>query len=286
MKNLIKVILGIVIIGLLAFAGVYFFGTSDLRTEIAKTNPQEAKAKLLMAEMSKAHRTENWDSLSTYTVQFQEEMFGFIGKFSNPFPEVRAQFDLSYIPNTYDGKLDFTHGKNKGTTWGIQSWKTYTSKDDGKANFSNDANITFWIPTYQYFIEFAPRILNANAFGYAGEKSINGVLCEGVLASWNTIEPQRHIDQYLLWLDKETKRIVKLEYTVRDQYNFLTGAAYFKDYKNFDGILLPTTLPVESNLLGDGEFLHQMDILDFKRNTLSVNDLRPDSKLRVMGDEK
>lgn len=46
---------------------------------------------------------------------------------------------------------------------------------------------------------------------YGGDKTINGNLCDGVLASWETTKPQRKIDQYLIWIDRETKRICKLE---------------------------------------------------------------------------
>ena len=103
--KIIGVIVGILIV---AVAAVFIFGTTDLRTETAKQNPSEEKARFLLNEMAKAHQIENWDSISTYTVRFQEEMFGTIGKSSNPFPEARSQFNLSYIPNTYDGKLSFT----------------------------------------------------------------------------------------------------------------------------------------------------------------------------------
>jgi len=286
MKKILNVLAGIIGLLILAYGSLYLFGTADLRNEAVKKDPQVAKAKMLMQEMAKSHMVENWDSISTYTVRYQEEMFGFLGKFSNPFPEEKSLFDLSYIPNTYDGRLTFVNGTNEGTSWGIQSWETYTSAQNSKPIFAKDANITFWVPTYQYFIEFPKRILNANAFGYAGEQTINNVECEGVIASWNTIEPQRDIDQYLIWLDKATKRIVKLEYTIRDQYNFVVGVAYLKDYKDFGGILLPTQLPVGSNLLGDGEILHQMDIIDFNKNTLTQNELRPNPNLVAVGDEK
>jgi len=286
MKRIIKVLFGIIALFILAYGALYLFGTADLQTESVKKDPKVAKAQMLIQEMAKSHMVENWDSISTYTVRFQEEMFGILGRFSNPFPEEKSLFDLSYIPNTYDGKLTFVNGKNQGLTWGIQSWETYTSTKTNAPIFADDVNIAFWVPTYQYFIEFPKRILNANAFGFIGEKTINNVACEGVIASWNTIEPQRDIDQYLIWLDKTTKRIVKLEYTVRDQYNFVTGAAYFNDYKNFDGFLLPTKLPVESNLLGEGEILHQMDIINFTKNELVQNSLRPNPILADIGDEK
>lgn len=281
--KVLGVVLGVVIIAAVA---VFAFGTTDLRTETAKQKPNEQKAKWLLEEMAEAHQIENWDSVSTYTVRFQEEMFGTIGKSSNPFPQAKSQFDLSYIPKTYDGKLSFVDGPNKGATWGIQSWQTYTQQGGGDAQFGKDKNIFFWVPTYQYFIEFPLRIMNANAFSYAGKRTIKGVACEGIVASWNTTEPQRNIDQYLIWLDADTKRIVKLEYTVREMFNFLTGAAYYTEYKDFDGILLPTKMPVESNLVGEGKYLHQMDILKFEKNTLSESDLRPNPSIKEMGDDK
>lgn len=280
--------IGIGLVGLIILVGlcVYLFGTVDLRTETAKKNPSESKAIFLIEEMAKAHQVENWKDVSTYTVQFQEEMFGLIGKSSNPFPEAKSQFELSYIPDTYDGKLTFSNGAKAGETWGIQSWQTYTSKNDEAPVFKNDKDIFFWIPTYQYFIEFPLRIMNANAFGYAGKKEVNGIACDGVIASWNTIAPQRKTDQYLIWLDSKTHRIVKLEYTVRDMFNFITGAVSYKNYKDFDGILLATVMPGESNLLSKGALLHQMEILSFEKNTLAPGEMRPNLNLKVLGDEK
>ncbi len=277
--------LGVAIV-VVAVVAILIFGTADLRTKTAKKNKNEKKALSLLQDMAAAHQIHNWDSLSTYTVRFQEEMFGLIGKSSNPFPEAKSQFDLSYIPNTYDGKLSFVDGPNKDLSWGIQSWQTYTQRAGGAPQFAKQKDIFFWVPTYQYFIEFPLRIMNANAFGYAGSKTINGTTCEGIIASWNTIEPQRHIDQYLIWIDADTKRIVKLEYTIREMYNFLTGAAYYTEYKDFDGILLPTKMPVESNLLGKGKYLHQMDILDFTKNNVSLTELRPNSEIDILGDDK
>ena len=281
--KIIGIVAAIVAIAVIA---VLIFGTTDLRTATAKQNTDEKKALSLLDEMAKAHQIQNWDSIDTYTVRFQEEMFGLIGKSSNPFPEAKSQFDLSYIPNTYDGKLSFVNGPNKDLSWGIQSWKTYTQRAGEAPQFTKKKDIYFWVPTYQYFIEFPLRIMNANAFGYAGTQTINGVPCEGIIASWNTIEPQRHIDQYLIWIAADTKRILKLEYTVREMFNFLTGAAYYTEYKDFEGILLPTKMPVESNLVGKGKFLHQMDILGFQKNNIPISELRPQSDIKPFGDDK
>ncbi|MFK7950952.1 MAG: hypothetical protein AB8G11_25455 [Saprospiraceae bacterium] len=258
--------------------------TSDLRTKITKSNTNETKAKALIIEMGKAHNIEAWKNIRTYNVDFEEEFFGRIGKSGNPYPDMKTELLLSYIPNSFDGQFHFKSGQNKDTGWGLQSWKTYNII--GKKNtFEENKDALFWIPTYQYFMEFPLRIQKATAFGYAGTKEINDINCEGVIVSWNTIEPQRKIDQYLIWLHPETKQIVKLEYTIREISKLIKGAVYYQDYKNYDGIILPSKLPVESNLVKNG-WLHEMRIKDFTKNIVTINSLRPNKDLSVLGDSK
>jgi len=285
MKLIFRILGGFILLFIIIVTYFYFLGTADLRTEVAKNNPNEKRAKVLLQEMGEAHGIANWKNITTYSSKFEDVFFGDLGSMSHAYSEDSVQFLLQYIPNTLDGKLQFLSGEKMGTSWGIQSWKSYISTPTQSHKFVDNSDIIFWIPTYQYFIEFPLRIQNANSFSYAGEAIIDGKNCEGIIASWNTTEPQRDIDQYLIWLDKKTKRIVKLEYTVREMFNFLKGAAYFHDYKNYDGILLPSSMPVKSNLLEKG-FLHEMKILTFTKNNFPENELRPNRALVPMGDEK
>jgi hypothetical protein len=263
-----------------------FFHLADLRTETAKNSTNDQKARELIALMAEAHNISAWDSISTYRASFDDEFYGLVGKNGNPFPNNKGVFDLEYIPGSFDGRMVFTEGEYKGKTWGIQSWKTYTSENGNMPVFKQNNDIYFWLPTYQYFIEFPLRIQEATAFTYAGTQTIGGIACEGVVASWNNTAPQKGIDQYLIWLDAKTHHIVKMEYTIRELYNFLTGAAHFRDYKNFDGILLPTYLPVESNLVGKGKWLHEMRIEGFVADPVPASDLRPDTQLSGTGSAK
>ena len=234
----------------------------------------ELKAKQLLSEMGKAHGIQYWDSIQTYNVIFKDEFYGFFGKQSHPFKEDNIDFSLNYIPKTSDGQLEILTGKEKGKLRGIQSGETYEKKANKDFTVINDKDMKFWIPTYQYFIEFPNRIQEATAIKYVGPKVINGIKTEGVLASWGTVAPQKDIDQYIVWINAETKRIVKIEYTVRDMFKFVAGAAYFKNYKNYNGLILPSEYPVESNLLKEG-FLHKMSIVDFKMNPVSKDYLLP-----------
>lgn len=272
MNGIARVVLGVTSVLLLAGC-VNVFKVIDLRESEENPFSSQEKAKRLMEEMGEAHGIEKWDSILTYNIVFQDEFYGFIGKQAHPFKEQKMTFSLNYIPQTFDGQMEIISGKEKGTVWGIDSWETYFKNDDGNFELKHNKDMVFWIPTYQYFIEFPSRIQEATSIDYIGEKVVNGVKTEGVIASWKTVEPQKDFDQYIIWIDSETKRIVKIEYTVRDMYRFIKGAASFNNYKEFDGMLFPTEMPVESNLTK--ELLHTMSIKGFTPDHISMDSLVP-----------
>ena len=264
---------------------LFTYSCADLRTKTSKKELNEEKATQLLIAMGEAHGIANWDKIDTYTVQFEDQFYGKIGKKANPYPDSLTQFELSYIPKTFDGRLTFTNGAWSSKLWGIQAWNTYTLAENGIAELHKNKDAYFWIPTYQYFIEFPSRIQEATAISYAGERTINGVVCDGIIASWGTTKPQKKIDQYLIWSARDTKRIYKLEYTIREVMSFIKGAVYFKDYVEYNGILIPSALPVESNLIKDG-YMHVMRIKNFRPNIFSFEELRPLKHLEKNGDKK
>ena len=286
MKFILKIIAGTTFI--LGISGAYLstWGTADLRKNISIKEDSSKKARALLEECAQAHGQEAWNDIQTYRLEIEDIFYPPMGDFSHPYEEDSIHLMLTYVPNTFTGQMHFLSSRRMGRIWGIQGWKPYWITKQGRVRKTESENIKFWLPTYQYFFEFPFRILKADTVAYVGEKLINENNCEGVLASWNTFSPQRNIDQYLIWINQETKRIEKLEYTIRDAYNFLTGAIYYKDYQYFENdILLPTRLPVESNLLKEG-FLHEIFLRDFERNYSSIEKLSPYPNIKINGDEK
>ena len=253
---------------------VNVFKLSDLRSDDYLYPVDTDRARQLLEEMGRAHNIQAWSEIETYTVQFKDDFYGFLGKQAHPFKEQEMTFLLSYIPSTFDGQMEIISGKAKGKIWGIQNGVTYERADNGEINIKKNKDMGFWLPTYQYFIELPCRIQEVTAVDYLGSKTIDGIRAEGVIASWDTVSTQKNIDQYILWISKETKRIVKVEYTVRDVYRFVTGAASYTHYETYGEIILPTVMPVESNLVKDG-LLHQMQLSNFEINSVPTESLRP-----------
>lgn len=285
MSRTIRILLFGVIFVMISLIIFQSCAISDLRTDLVRAGDlQIDKGRAFLQKASENYRVSVWDSLETYTVTINDEFYGFAGKFGNPYPGNVANLRLSYIPNSFTGAGEFTEGKNKGLVWGIQSWQTYQIEEGGTPEFKKDKDITFWLPTYQYFMELPFRILQADVVAYAGQGEMDGKIYELVFASWNQATPQKDIDQYIIWINPENNRIEKVEYTVRDMFNFLTGALHYRDFREVDGLLIPFYMPVESNMAKG--YLHEIRVLDFGTNKVDKKSLLPDEQLGFQGDVK
>lgn len=263
---------------------------SDIRTEYVKkegtisTNLE--KGKTLLQNIHTGQSPAAWADIDIYELTLSDEFFGLQGSLAKPFPGKKISMQAFFAPNSYDGKLTFNEGKLKGTTWGIQSWKTYTQESGKQVNFDKNKKIEFWLPTYQYFIELPARVQHANVISYAGEQSFKGQNYDLVYVTWKVQEPQKDIDQYMIWINKETNTVDLVEFTIRDQVNFLTATAVYEDLKDAgDGVLLPKRISIKPNKDKDG-ILHQIGLSNFKANHIPASTVRPDTNLKTMGDDK
>ena len=225
----------------------------------------------MLQKMYEAHALHQWDSIETYSVHLTDEFYGLIGKFGNPFPNNKADFEFQAIPGTFSSKVTFRDKKWKGKVWGIQSWRTFSSNKTGgiELHANNDKTIEFWLPTYQYFIEIPLRVFEANVISYAGERKMNGRTFDLVFATWKTGNPQKDIDQYILWIDQANHRLAQMQYTVRDEYKWIHATLKYTKYETKDGILIPSEMKV--NLFGPEKkkVFHKVSIKNIKFNQIT-----------------
>lgn len=273
-----------IILGILALSSVLFLqfcAIADLRTDYIPTESDAEKGRDLLQEAFLKHGGPIWESLESYELTVQDTFFGFVGRNGNPYPGNGITMKAQFLPGSFDGRAIFQGNKWDQEVWGIQSWETYEMETpESPVVFKKNKDAYFWLPTYQYFIELPVRITEASVVEYAGPAEWKGKACDRVFASWNSSEPQKDVDQYVVWINTETKLIERVEYTIREMYNFLTGSVSYEDYQNYGGIFLPAYIPVESNLVRKG-ILHEMRFTDFKANALSPAVLLPNKTLKT-----
>lgn len=234
---------------------------TDIRPKTLTVQKQK-EPHILLLQSAKHHGYNAWAALNSYSCIIRDSFPGPFGKMASPFEGSKGSFKASYFPKVNMGKMVFTSGKEKEKIWEYKDGIPYLNGESKKIKKKESKNIKFWVPTYQYFIEFPFRILEADALEYLGTESKNERTYRKILASWKTTQPQKDIDQYIIWLN-EDNQIDYIEYTVRDQNTILKGSAHYLKYKKVNGVLFPESVDFYSNLTGKN-ILHHMEIRDIK----------------------
>ncbi len=268
-----KILLGLIALPLLLTS----CKLSDLRMaeikEAIHAPGSEEKGKALMKKMYVAHGGDNWDKIQTFEVDFKEEFYKL--KFASPLPHGKANLKLAFVAQNYDGRMTFTEGKKAGEEWGMSTWESWTKKPGGEVEFKHSTKIKFWLPTYQYFIQFPFKIREATFIRHGGTRTIAGKNYEVLFASWNTDEPQKKMDQYQIYLNPETKVAEIIEYTIRGAGGWLHGACIYKGYWESNGVKIPKVMSILGPKVDfeDQKLFHQMEVTGVKFNSVPVDEL-------------
>ena len=97
-----------------------------------------------------------------------------------------------------------------------------------------------------------------------------------VIASWRTVQPQKDIDQYLLWINADSGLLDMVQFTIRDVAGWMEGTAKYTYFVHDNGLTLPSHVRIERGPPGS-KLLHQMIFSDYRFNPPGVSsfDLLP-----------
>lgn len=268
---------------------------SDLRTdyllENGITESSEEKGGRILEEVYRNQGFDKLETFQTYSVVGSDHWKGLLGKTGNPWPVNEDKIKIRYITNTFDSQLEVLEGKKKGLIAGLQSWSYYEGTEEKLEFQKPDKGTRFVLAAYQYFFELSSRLRNAPIIAYAGEEEAFGESYDKVFATWEDAEPNKNFDQYLLWINKETKLIDFVSYTLRE--NFLPGpkgiygTLEYRDYQEVDGLKIPFnhTVRIQDKKEGKG-YLHRMIVEEFEFDSFPKEQLYINPELEQIGDEK
>ncbi len=232
-----------IIVGILAIGLAWFLYTPvDIRPEYLKENniseADKIKGKALLQEMQEAYGgMDNWLAFKTgryaQTADWYENKMGIAGWDTLP-----QQFEMTSTLGTDNAEFTLLNGQNKGQTWGVEDWKSYQKIGDQKKFIPNE-KYHHKLIYKNYWFQFPFRISEAPIIAYAGEDKVDGETYDLLYATWGSETPNREYDQYVLYVDKATKMIEWLHFTLRDKVNFIHITASFTHFKNINGITLP-----------------------------------------------
>ncbi len=258
------------------------------------------KAEQLLQETINKQGFDVLKSKNLYQVEMTDHWPGLIGKMAKLWPDQLAELRVNYNYNTFDGQGVYLNGKRKGILIGVQSWHYY-EKGKGKTmpelveGGSAADKQEFGLVVLHYFIELPYRLNNAPVKRYYGTRTHNGQKYDLVFVSWGDGTANAEYDQYILWINSETKLVDYCVFTLHDNTNPLTrhkyGSIAYQDYRNEEGFMMPYKMPV---LIDNGvvtessteKYLHQFSIKKFKYDGFAETDLYPFENIKKQGDSK
>ncbi len=268
---------------------------ADIRTDFIKKNgieeAQAIKGKVLLEQAAQAHGADAWAKYDTWQVTMRDEWRGLPTKLLGRPWNKDDLLEFRFIIDSFNARVDFIDGDRKGEVWGIQAWETYKKKpDESELKWKDDGDVRFFLAAFQYFLEFPFRIGNAEIISYAGEEIVDGQLYDAVFATWNKSEPHKENDQYLVFINKSTRLIDRIQFTVRDQFKFATSAIHFQNIRDVEGVKLPYTVTITGkNTMPEPSkknYYHEMRIEDYAFDTFERAELLLKPELQYIGDAK
>lgn len=261
--------------------------TADLRTDALKENGLTESAaergRELLQEVARTHGLDAWREHATLQYEAVDHFaWGWLSQ--EWWPANPQRFRARTVLGTFTSRVRLLDGPQRGTTWGIQQWQAYAqSAPNEPIRRSESTAIEFYLPTLHYFTELPFRLLRADVVVYAGTRSLNGQPYDLVLVTWDQLAPSLEHDQYLLWIDRETKRLEICRYTLRDAYDWATGTIFFDDYRTVQGVSVPfrqtVTLagPTGVDLPVDENYFHQLRLSSARFDAVPASHLVVDT---------
>jgi hypothetical protein len=278
-------------------------GHADLRSQTARRSDTEteSRGRERLERLAERHGYGAWKLRTTMETVARDFWPG-----GGPWwPEGDQRFRTQALLGTFTSRAELLDGSGAGEIWGLQAWAPYKERNRERTWVSkSEGALTFYLPTLHYFNELPFRILSATVVRDGGEVRHHGRSYDLVFATWRAAEPQPDLDQYVLWIDRETGLLCKVRYTVRDAVPrmsplmqklalpLVAGTMHYEDYREIDGVQVPflqtvTLQPPELTRYPLSEnYFHRLELEEARFDTVPREALLPDPALGEPGDRK
>jgi len=271
---------------------------ADVRTPDLKENgiarTDAAKGRALLEESVKAMGYDRFADYETYTVKANFDWtLPWSAMPMNALPGNKGKdIQFTFSTNSFDGTVAYLEGRKQGDLHGIQSFQSYEQKEGKALEFRKDKRRNWGIATYHYLLEAPWRLLNAPIITYAGEADFEGQKYDLVFCTWETADPHKQHDQWMVYINRETKFIDLSNLTIRDFFmpfppNMAEGTVQYGSRKEVNGIFVPETVGIQLlSPKSPEKYVYQISFWDYEFDKVKLADLYPDPSIQKLGDAK
>ncbi|MBI4385107.1 MAG: hypothetical protein HY579_13875 [Nitrospinae bacterium] len=243
---------------ILLTAGILSGCLADIRPEALKSDLRadaDTRGRQLLREVIDAHGgLDNWKQARTVEFVARDHWEHWMGR-------------IMFMPQEESGQLmrwqtslggdqafiEMQEGPNKGERWVMQGWPMYRAQPGGQPDYGAGRKIHFYVASMNYALQMPFRSANAEIVRYGGQSSLRGREYDLIYITWQSAEPQKDVNQYVLWVDPRTHELEYLQLTDRELMKAASGFMEFGGWRTIDGLKVPSRITsykdVEKNVV-------------------------------------
>ncbi|WP_420601728.1 hypothetical protein [Flagellimonas sp.] len=177
----------------------------------------------------------------------------------NNWPHLKQELQHDFLSFRLGySKTRLLNGPAKGEVWGIDNNVPYKIIH-GKVDKIDDPNMIPALVGKEYFIQLPYWIQKIPIAVYVKDTVLHDKTYHLVFGTWKSLEANAEYDQYIFWINKKTKLLEIVQYTVRVVDSNAVGFVVFDDFRDIDGTVIPFVhrlgyLPTPDGLIHEMRF--------------------------------
>lgn len=200
--------------------------------------------------INKAGGLVEWRNSGIVSFKITDEWFTRTYLTGSPWREKKLEAIIDWAPNNEEN----TRLINETTkvNYGVQADRTYTVDENGVKETNKNLQ-DFYINTVRYIIEMPFRAYDAEIKKFMGQVEIEGKKYYRVFYSWETTQPVKDIDQFILYINVETAEVEYATFTVRGSNKRDYTSVKFSRFNTYDRFKIPNKIDFYFNQELPGE---------------------------------
>ncbi|MCB1173288.1 MAG: hypothetical protein KDK39_06985 [Leptospiraceae bacterium] len=257
MRFVLSRLSGILILTLAAACTLADLRPGDFDSYISAAAHRQGAALMRQLEQHYGGR-QLWKRQAYTVLEFRDDWPGWLErKLIVPWPDNAPLMRLTIQNGSFNSRLQFLEGRWQNRTWGIQNWATYLEEAGQSPEFQPNADIKFWLPTFQYFLEAPLRLGEAEYLLHIGQRLIGNQTYQLVYATWGSLGPHQSADQYICYINQDTGNLDYLQFTVREMGGFVTSVIEYRDFRRVNGVQYAYEMTIRDALDAD-DYVHRI----------------------------
>ncbi len=236
---------------------------ADLRTDYIKEG-KAADGKHLYQQIAEANGLVEWQRYPYLSLSGTNHWKSWTMRKLTPVENATQDFTSTLGIGRGEHRLKFIPGKIGNDVIGIDSQnRTWRADGEGKKVFKDERAIRIYLRPMQNYIEWPFTLRNSATVLNAGETILNGRTTDRLFVTDGKPEPEADRDQFIVYADRETKEIRRIDLTVRDLMKTATATIIYDDFRMVQGVRLAHKITIFEKP-EDENYLQEYRIKEYK----------------------